>query len=38
MRPKASGLAQHGSPPGWPEESYPADVHDEHMFDHIFKN
>ena len=24
MRPKASGLAQHGGPPGWLEESDPA--------------
>ena len=26
MRPKARGLAQHGGPPGWLEESDPADV------------
>ncbi len=26
MRPKASGLAQHGGPPGWLEESDPAGV------------
>jgi hypothetical protein len=25
-RPKARGLAQHGSPPGWLEESDPAGV------------
>jgi hypothetical protein len=26
MRPKAIGLAQHGGPPGWLEESDPAGV------------
>jgi hypothetical protein len=26
MRPKARGLTQHGGPPGWLEESYPAGV------------
>jgi hypothetical protein len=26
MRPKARGLAQHGGPPGWLEESDPAGV------------
>ncbi len=26
MRPNARGLAQHGSPPGWLEESDPAGV------------
>ncbi len=26
MRPKAKRLAQHGGPPGWLEESYPAGV------------
>jgi hypothetical protein len=26
MRPKASGLAQHGGPPGWLEESDPAHI------------
>jgi hypothetical protein len=26
MRPKARGLAQHGGPPGWQEESDPAGV------------
>jgi hypothetical protein len=26
MRPKARGLAQHGGPPGWLEESNPAGV------------
>ncbi len=26
MRPKARGLAQHGGPPGWLEESDPAVV------------
>jgi hypothetical protein len=26
MRPKASRVAQHGGPPGWLEETDPADV------------
>jgi hypothetical protein len=26
MRPKDTGLAQHGGPPGWQEESDPAGV------------